>query len=150
MYRIVTMRRISLAATLLAFCVVVFGAYVRLSDAGLGCPDWPGCYGHITPSAAAAANAGTAEAPLHVGKAWREMIHRYLASTLGLMCVVIAALALYWRRHPGVPLVLPIAFEKKAGITTLSTKEAPSLPRESLKRPASCGGTGPVSRLPRT
>ncbi len=46
MYRIVMLRRLALAAMLLAFCVVVFGAYVRLSDAGLGCPDWPGCYGH--------------------------------------------------------------------------------------------------------
>jgi cytochrome c oxidase assembly protein subunit 15 len=108
MLRITVLRRLAFTAMLLAFCVVVFGAYVRLSDAGLGCPDWPGCYGHITPAAAAAANAGTAEKPLHVGKAWREMIHRYGASTLGLLCVVIGALALYWRRQPGVPLVLPL------------------------------------------
>jgi len=109
MFRIVTLRRLALAATLLAFCVVVFGAYVRLSDAGLGCPDWPGCYGHFTPSAAAAANAGTADAPLHVGKAWREMIHRYAAGTLGLLILTIAALALRWRRQPGVPLIQPLA-----------------------------------------
>jgi cytochrome c oxidase assembly protein subunit 15 len=109
MFRIVILRRLALAAMLLAFCVVVFGAYVRLSDAGLGCPDWPGCYGHITPSAAAAANAGTAEAPLHVGKAWREMIHRYAAGTLGLLILAIAGLALRWRRQPGVPLALPMA-----------------------------------------
>jgi cytochrome c oxidase assembly protein subunit 15 len=109
MYRITTLRRLSFAAMLLALCVVVFGAYVRLSDAGLGCPDWPGCYGHITPAAAAAANAGTALKPLHVGKAWREMIHRYGASTLGTLCIVIAGLAVYWRRQPGVPLALSIA-----------------------------------------
>lgn len=109
MFRVIVLRRLSLAAMVLAFCVVVFGAYVRLSDAGLGCPDWPGCYGHFTPSAAAAANAGTAEAPLHVGKAWREMIHRYIAGTLGLMILIIAGLALRWRRQPGVPLVLPLA-----------------------------------------
>src|SRR5262245_48702786 len=99
MYRIVVLRRLALAAMLLAFCVVVFGAYVRLSDAGLGCPDWPGCYGHVTPAAAEAANAGTAQAPLHVGKAWKEMIHRYGASTLGLVILAIAALALRWRRQ---------------------------------------------------
>jgi len=108
MFRIITLRRLALAAMLLAFCVVVFGAYVRLSDAGLGCPDWPGCYGHITPAAAAAANAGTAQAPLHVGKAWREMIHRYGAETLGLLILAIAVLAVRWRRQPGVPLLLPL------------------------------------------
>jgi heme a synthase len=108
MYRIIVLRRLALAAMLLAFCVVVFGAYVRLSDAGLGCPDWPGCYGHVTPTAAAAAGMGTEQAPLHVGKAWREMIHRYAASTLGLLIVGIAVLAWRWRRH-GLPLVLPLA-----------------------------------------
>lgn len=108
MYRINTLRRLALAGMLLAFCVIVFGAYVRLTDAGLGCPDWPGCYGHVTPAAAAEANAGTADAPLHEGKAWREMIHRYAASTLGLIILVIAGCALKWRRHPGMPLALPL------------------------------------------
>lgn len=108
MYRVVTLRRLALAAMLLAFAVVVFGAYVRLSDAGLGCPDWPGCYGHITPAQAAQANAGTADSPLHVGKAWKEMIHRYGASTLGLVILAIAVLALRWRRQQGVPLLLPL------------------------------------------
>jgi heme a synthase len=109
MFRVAVLRRLALAATLLAFCVVVFGAYVRLSDAGLGCPDWPGCYGHVTPAAAAEANAGTAQAPLHVGKAWKEMIHRYAAGTLGLLILVIAGCALRWRKQPGVPLVLPLS-----------------------------------------
>jgi len=108
MYRIIALRRLALAAMLLAFCVVVFGAYVRLTDAGLGCPDWPGCYGHVTPAHAAAANAGTAESPLHVGKAWNEMIHRYGAGTLGLLILVIAGLAIRWRRHGDVPVRLPI------------------------------------------
>jgi heme a synthase len=103
MYRIVTLRRLALATMLLTLCLVVLGAYVRLSDAGLGCPDWPGCYGHLTPSAAAAANVD-----LHEGKAWREMIHRYVATTVGLLCVVIAVLALLWRRQAGVPLALPL------------------------------------------
>jgi cytochrome c oxidase assembly protein subunit 15 len=109
MYRINVLRRLALAAMLLALCVVVFGAYVRLSDAGLGCPDWPGCYGHATPTAAAAADAGTAASPLHLGKAWREMIHRYGASTLGLLILAIAALALRWRRVYEVPVALPLA-----------------------------------------
>ena len=109
MMRIALLRRLALVAMLLAFCVVVFGAYVRLTDAGLGCPDWPGCYGHVTPLGAEQAQAGTAEAPLHVGKAWREMIHRYGASTLGLIILVIAGFALRWRRHPEVPVALPLA-----------------------------------------
>jgi heme a synthase len=108
MQRIAVLRNLALAAMLLAFCVVVFGAYVRLTDAGLGCPDWPGCYGHVTPAHAAAADAGTAEAPLHVGKAWREMIHRYGASTLGVLILIMAALALLWRRHAATPVALPL------------------------------------------
>jgi cytochrome c oxidase assembly protein subunit 15 len=106
---IVILRRLALAAMLLAFCVVVFGAYVRLTDAGLGCPDWPGCYGHITPAGAAEAAAqGRIEADVHTGKAWNEMIHRYIASTLGLLILLIAFLALRWRRHAGVPVAQPL------------------------------------------
>ncbi|MEJ0099005.1 MAG: COX15/CtaA family protein [Pseudomonadota bacterium] len=108
MFRIIALRRLALAAMLLAFCVVVFGAYVRLSVAGLGCPDWPGCYGHITPTAAEAANAGTVEKPLEVGKAWREMIHRYGAGTLVVLILAIAGLALKWRKQAGVPWLLPL------------------------------------------
>jgi cytochrome c oxidase assembly protein subunit 15 len=107
---IIVLRRLALAATLLAFCVVVFGAYVRLTGAGLGCPDWPGCYGHVTPTGAAeAAAAGRIDAEVHSGKAWSEMIHRYGASTLGLLILVIAFFAVRWRRHTGVPVALPLA-----------------------------------------
>jgi heme a synthase len=109
MMRIAWLRRLALAGLLLAFIVVVFGAYVRLTNAGLGCPDWPGCYGHVTPAGAAAADAGTLQSPLHVGKAWREMIHRYGASTLGLIILAIAFLSLRWRRQSPVPVALPLA-----------------------------------------
>lgn len=94
------MRMIRLAVTaalVLCFIVVVFGAYVRKTDAGLGCPDWPGCYGHVTPLGAAESPAAQAEfphRPLNVQKAWHEMIHRYLAGTLGLIIVLITALSL--------------------------------------------------------
>src|SRR3954463_5473867 len=90
-------RRLALAGLVLCFVVVVLGAYVRLTAAGLGCPDWPGCYGHFTPIGAeqsAVSQSAYANTPLHVGKAWREMIHRYAASTLGLIIVILAATAI--------------------------------------------------------
>jgi cytochrome c oxidase assembly protein subunit 15 len=95
-------RRLTVAALLLCCFVVVFGGYVRLSAAGLGCPDWPGCYGHFTPMGAeqsAASQAAYSHVPLNVGKAWREMVHRYAASTLGLIIAVIAALTIASRRQ---------------------------------------------------
>lgn len=95
-------RRLIFAATLLAFCVIALGAYVRLNDAGLGCPDWPGCYGHFigvpdTPHEQQAAAQAFPRQPVETGKAWKEMIHRYFAGTLGLMILGIFALA--WQRE---------------------------------------------------
>lgn len=93
--------KLVLIATLLALCVVVLGAYVRLSDAGLGCPDWPGCYGTLTvpqsESAIAHAQVTYPESPVEHGKAWKEMIHRYLAGALGLLVLAIFVQA--WRKR---------------------------------------------------
>ena len=100
----VTFRSLVYATTALAFVVVAVGAFVRLSDAGLGCPDWPGCYGQVTPAhaeeeiARAVGDQGGGEhGPVSLRKAWKEMAHRYLAGTLGLLIVSIAILA--WRQR---------------------------------------------------
>jgi heme a synthase len=106
-------RRLCLAGALLALGVVVLGAWVRLSHAGLGCPDWPGCYGHLTVGDAVenavAANAAHPERPLEADKAIKEMVHRYFASTLGLLIVLAAVLAFRNRRDPAQPVRLPAA-----------------------------------------
>ncbi|MEO0997087.1 MAG: COX15/CtaA family protein, partial [Pseudomonadota bacterium] len=104
-------RALTPAAFALTLIVVVLGAWVRLTDAGLGCPDWPGCYGQIgVPDSAEEirrAESAFPERPVDSGKAWREMIHRYFASTLGLLIVVIAAAAWLNRRDEEQPLLLP-------------------------------------------
>jgi cytochrome c oxidase assembly protein subunit 15 len=87
--------------------VVVVGAYVRLADAGLGCPDWPGCYGELTPHHArddiekAVEEQGGTHGPVSMGKAWKEMFHRYIAGGLGLLILAIAATAWLRRRELG-------------------------------------------------
>lgn len=94
-----TFHRLNLLTLVLTFCLIVLGAYVRLSNAGLGCPDWPGCYGHIgVPDAAheiAAAQSAYPERPVEAPKAWKEMVHRYLAGIVGLLIGSLALLA--WR-----------------------------------------------------
>lgn len=102
-----------LLGTVLALCVVVLGAYVRLSDAGLGCPDWPGCYGSLSvpqsEMAIAKAQETYPDSPVETGKAWKEMAHRYLAGTLGLMVLAICGLALSAKRYIKVSPLLPVA-----------------------------------------
>ncbi|TXH02551.1 MAG: heme A synthase [Nevskiaceae bacterium] len=103
-------RRINSVALALCFAVIVFGAFVRLSDAGLGCPDWPGCYGHLgvpdAPHEVARAEQNFPQRPVEAPKAWKEMIHRYLATTLGSLITLMAVMSLFLRRH-GVPRLLP-------------------------------------------
>jgi cytochrome c oxidase assembly protein subunit 15 len=89
-----TTLNIARIATTLALIVIVLGAYVRLSDAGLGCPDWPGCYGNLlVPDQVEADNEHLEVRPLEHAKAWKEMIHRYVASTLGFLILMIALMS---------------------------------------------------------
>lgn len=111
----------------LAFVVVVLGAYVRLSDAGLGCPDWPGCYGRmIVPLETAESTILYPERPLEHGKAWKEMIHRYAAGTLGLLILLITVLAWKYRGITGqsviIPTLLPalVIFQALLGMWTVT------------------------------
>ena len=126
-----------LAATLLALCVVSLGAYVRLTDAGLGCPDWPGCYGTLTvpQSEAAILQAQTTypDSAVEVGKAWREMAHRYLAGTLGLL--VLAIFVLGWKARNEIKsspytssfLLLLIGFQAMLGMWTVTMLLKPAI-----------------------
>jgi cytochrome c oxidase assembly protein subunit 15 len=109
-------RRLIAITVALTFGLIMLGAYVRLTDAGLGCPDWPGCYGQLSPFhakdeiAKAVAEQGGEHGPVSMGKAWREMVHRYFAKALGLLCIVIAAIAWRrrneWRQSPALPIAL--------------------------------------------
>lgn len=97
-------------SVVVALVVVVLGAYTRLVDAGLGCPDWPGCYGQLlVPSTAA--EIATAEArfpntPVDQAKAWTEMVHRYLATSLGILIIAVVVLAWYNKLSLRFPLTL--------------------------------------------
>ncbi|HTB90478.1 MAG TPA: COX15/CtaA family protein [Steroidobacteraceae bacterium] len=91
--RLLWFRRLALLGAALAATVVVLGAWVRLTDAGLGCPDWPGCYGHFYP-----------QADHNFSKAIHEMIHRYFATTLGSIILGLLAWALWNRKARGQPL----------------------------------------------
>lgn len=104
--------RLAMFATFFALCVVVLGAFTRLSDAGLGCPDWPGCYGFAiwptTSEQIAQADALFPHAPFEHEKAWPEVVHRYFAGTLGLIIIGLTAIAWRYRRVPGQPFKLPL------------------------------------------
>ena len=98
--------RLLLFALFLTFDLIMFGAFVRITDAGLGCPDWPGCYGKATPLGALDAIRAEAavrpDGPVTVFKAWVEMLHRYIAAGLGLIVIGLAVAATRARRDSAV------------------------------------------------
>ncbi len=128
-------RHLAWIAVGFTLCVIVFGGFVRLSDAGLGCPDWPGCYGHLAwPNEAheiAKANETFTERAVEVDKAWKEMVHRYLAKTLGAIAVILFLWA-FMRRHLEsytLPLIILIAviLQGLLGMLTVTWKLHPSI-----------------------
>lgn len=108
-------RRLIQVTALVTLVLIMLGAYVRLSDAGLGCPDWPGCYGKLTPTQAgkhiaeAVAQQGGEHGAVSIGKAWKEMVHRYLASLIGLAIIAIAIMAIRLRKTLGQSPLLAVA-----------------------------------------
>lgn len=103
---------VALVAICLTVVVVTLGAFTRLVDAGLGCPDWPGCYGHllwpVQEENVARANEAWPDMPVDHAKTWPEMVHRYAAGLLMLMIVGLAALGWKNRENPDYPFRLPM------------------------------------------
>ena len=141
------LQALTLLTLFLCFDLVMFGAFTRLTDSGLGCPDWPGCYGQASPVGARvqidAAQDAMPTGPVTHGKAWIEMIHRYLATGVGVLIVVLAvATWRQWRRrsgagsaghdhvvHPGWPsfTLLWVCVQGAFGARTVTMKLFPAI-----------------------
>jgi cytochrome c oxidase assembly protein subunit 15 len=116
---------------LLALLVIALGAYTRLTDAGLGCPDWPGCYGfNVVPQTSqdiAYAQQAYPDNPVNTDKAWNEMIHRYVAALLGLMIMIIFMLCASQKKHLALAtsLALLVLFQAALGMWTVTLNLQP-------------------------
>ena len=123
-------RRLVFSTALLTLAVIVMGAYVRLSDAGLSCPDWPGCYGRVVVPTSdpevSLANETYPDRPVVTHRAWKEMVHRYLAGGLGVAIVCLAVGAYRRRAEPRQPVALPmllvglVVFQAALGMWTVT------------------------------
>ncbi|MDE2605417.1 MAG: COX15/CtaA family protein [Burkholderiales bacterium] len=129
---------LTLLTLFLSFDLVLFGAFTRLTDSGLGCPDWPGCYGNASPVGAvheiSAAQASMPTGPVTHGKAWVEMVHRYLATGVGVLITTLV-LATWLQRKRGVPVqprwpaftLLWICVQGAFGALTVTMKLFPAI-----------------------
>ncbi|MGE4236701.1 COX15/CtaA family protein [Hydrogenophaga sp.] len=106
------LRVLTLVTLFLTFDLVLFGAFTRLTDSGLGCPDWPGCYGSASPvgasEAIAEAQSAMPSGPVTFSKAWIEMIHRYLATAVGVLILVLALVSWVERKRLSVSYLWPL------------------------------------------
>ena len=101
------MRIIYNLTTIGLLLVIVVGAYTRIKDAGLGCPDWPGCYGFVIPPYEQQVDTFKYDtAGFDVSKAWIEMWHRYIAASLGVVVISLACYEIYRKRHIKISLIL--------------------------------------------
>ncbi len=130
-------RKLIAVTAVTTFILIILGAYVRLSDAGLGCPDWPGCYGNFLPTQSAteirAAELAMPGGDVTMAKAWKEMLHRYLAMVVGAMIAAIMLAAWWCRRalnqHPALPTVIAAAviFQAALGAWTVTMLLKPAI-----------------------
>lgn len=128
-------KKLAIAATALALVVVLLGAFTRLSHAGLGCPDWPGCYGfsHIPTETLdiQSANQAFPEQPYQFDKAWPEMVHRYFAGLLGMFVLLLALLSLKQQnktaRSHSLTLLVLVIFQAALGMWTVTMKLHPGI-----------------------
>lgn len=121
----------------LTFDLVLFGAFTRLTDSGLGCPDWPGCYGSLSPIGAsaqiAASQALMPDGPVTFPKAWIEMIHRYLATGVGVLILILAVTSWMKRRQLRMSVFWPmvtlfwVCMQGAFGALTVTMKLFPAI-----------------------
>lgn len=146
-------RKLAWVTAFLTLDLIMFGAFTRLTDSGLGCPDWPGCYGHSNPLSAGeqirAAETALPSGPVTMTKAWIEMLHRYFAMAVGLLIIVLTVLA--WRRRRNAPERSPwlatftlaaVCLQGAFGALTVTMKLQPAIVTAHL-----LGGVGLLALL---
>lgn len=146
-------RKLAWVTAFLTLDLVMFGSFTRLTDSGLGCPDWPGCYGHSNPLSAGeqirAAETALPSGPVTMTKAWIEMLHRYFAMAVGFLIIVLAVLA--WRRWQRQPerspwlatvTLVAVCLQGAFGAFTVTMKLQPAIVTAHL-----LGGVGLLALL---